>query len=99
MPALAQIGSTGVYYRYFNRMVELYINTTKSITNAGVELATLPNTIPHPSQNIHELSGNTLDPAYPSIQIFINSSNNKVVAQAWSTINNINIRAHIVYFA
>ena len=99
LPALTQIGSTGVYYRYFNRMVELYINKTVSITNQGVVLATLPDTIPKPPQNILESAGNTLDPQYPTIQIFINSTTNVVHAQAWSTINNVNVRAHIVYFA
>lgn len=96
---MTQIGSTGVYYRYFNRMVELYINKTVNITNQGVLLATLPNTIPNPPQNILESAGNTLDPQYPTIQIFINSATNGVHAQAWSTINNVNVRAHIVYFA
>lgn len=99
LPALTQIGSTGVYYRYFNRMVELYINKTVNVTNQGVVLATLPDTIPKPSQNILESAGNTLDPQYPTIQIFINSTTNAVHAQAWSTINNVNVRAHIVYFA
>ncbi len=96
---LTQIGSTGVYYRRYLRFVELYINKTVNITNMGIELATLPSNIPKPAQNILAVSGNTLDPSYPNIQIFINSANNKIFAQAWSTINNVNVRAHIIYLA
>lgn len=99
MPDYTQIGSTGVYYRYFNRMVEIRVQKSANVTNQGVLLATLPNSVPAPPMRVQVASGNTLDPAYPAIVISIDANSRDIKVGAWSTVNNVTVVGHLIYLA
>lgn len=99
LPDYTQIGSTGVYYRYFNRMVEIRVQKSANVTNQGVLLATLPNSVPAPPMRVQVASGNTLDPAYPAIVISIDANSRDIKVGAWSTVNNVTVVGHLIYLA
>ena len=99
LPDYTQIGSKGVYYRYFNRMVEIRVQKSANVTNQGVLLATLPNSVPAPPMRIQVASGNTLDPAYPTIVISIDANSRDINVVAWSTVNNVTVIGHLIYLA
>lgn len=98
LPAWTQIGTSGVYYRKYNHIVEIDISTTDNVTNAGVKLATLPSSI-IPSSNVLHNADITISPSYPQIQILIVATSGDIKAQAWSTINGVALRAHFMYLA
>ena len=99
MPNYTQIGSTGVYYRQYLRMVDIRIQKSVNVTNNGVLLATLPSSVPTPSMRLNVAAGNTLDPANPTISIFIDANSRDIKAIAWSTINNVTVIANLIYLA
>jgi len=93
-----QIGSTGVYYRKYLNIVELHIaKNIGTITNMGLELATLPQEI-RPAYPINFLVPVTTDPSLPSVFGEINSSTGLVKVVAWSTITiDFEVNINLVY--
>lgn len=98
LPDWTQIGSTGVYYRKYNHIVEIDISKIANVSNIGTDLATLPREL-WPATNVLHNADITINPSYPEVQILIVAATGVVRAQAWSSINGVNIRAHFMYLA
>jgi hypothetical protein len=100
LPSLTQIGTTGVFYRVYNRIVEIFIETPSiTVSNSGTTIATLPATVPKPPRDLVESAGNTLNPnTYPNIQIKI-MPDGKILGLSYITTPSISVVAHITYLA
>ena len=99
LPGLTQIGTTGVYYRVYNRIVEIFIATPSiTVSNSGTKIATLPATVPKPPITLVTSAGNILNPStYSLIQVAIYASGNISVANY--AVVNAGVLAHITYLA
>lgn len=92
-----QIGSTGVYYRKYLNMVELYIGKNNvTITNQGITLATLPQGL-RPTYTTRFEVPITTDPSWPSVIVDISPSTGNIQLLSWSTVSNITIYVHHMY--